>query len=249
MSKPASLIKSERGFTLFELIVVALLLTFMSAILYSTLKGVIRAKESGEIYRESERTAHYVLSRMISEFSSRGFVPLIRANDEAFEKSGLPQGVPVYFFGTNSQDGDDDNDTIRFVTSSGAQRFIDSPSNFGLVEVEYRLEKPAGQVSNFGNDKKNLKTLVRRELPALVEDDQIRKERTIVFPLAENVTSLNFRFLKQGKWQNDWKEANANLPEAIEITLGVGSVNGEKQIYRTAVFINVRQKPGQFGAS
>ena len=92
--------------------------------------------------------------------------------------------------------------------------------------------------------------LLREEVPAAITNNtNLLKKRRIVLPLAGNVVSMNFRYLKDGKWKNEWKEINPPLPEALEITLGLEETNGEVAFYRTALPISPRVKNQRATAS
>jgi type II secretory pathway component PulJ len=244
--KTARKISSEGGLTLIELVVVAVLTAILSALLYGTLSGVIRARETTETSRSADETAHYVLARMSVELAGRSFVPLNVTQEQSLTQAqtGNPYsstGGQTYMFGIDEQNGDTDRDSLRFVSANAAQPFVGAQSNHGLVEVEYHLaENNEGSFSD--TDGRRPLTLIREEIPAAVNSDEIIKARRITVPLADNVVSLNFRYLKNGTWQNDWKETSPPLPEAVEITLKLKSSGEQPAVYRTAIPISARLK-------
>jgi hypothetical protein len=155
----------------------------------------------------------------------------------------------------NKQSAEFARDTIRFVSSNAAQPFVDGPANYGTVEIRYFLDDASSEEAaraglDVDADEDGTTTVfVREEVPAAVAADATRQKRRIVVPLARNVVALNFRYLKDGKWKNDWKDMNPPLPEAIEITLGLVETDGEVAYYRTAVPMLPRIRRARTGAS
>ena len=133
--------KSEKGFTMLELIVVSALLALMSAILYGTLNGIMRGQSLVSSGRTDYRVARYVFNRLGTELSSRMAEPL--AADKNASSSGTPFRASrrAYMFGQNKQSGSADTDSLRFVSAGAAQQIVGGGGNHGLVEIEYRLEK------------------------------------------------------------------------------------------------------------
>ena len=259
--------RSQSGFTLFEVVAVTGILAVLSAIVYGTISGMIRAKTYAEGEIEVEETAHRLLVRFTTELTGRSLlVPLRRGSqntdletdDEQDNADGTksPQGgnpfgqtnspFPAsveYFRGENKEKGSSDQDKLRFVSSTATQTFLGGISNHGVVEVEYRLEplpdEDQNPSSSSSDEPREKYALVRDETPAGVTDKTILKKRRVVIPVAEPVASLNFRYLKNGKWENEWK--NQPVPEAVEITVGLIDGNGKIRRYKTAVFINQRR--------
>ena len=236
---------NQSGLTLIELVVVALLVAMMSFMLYGTLAGIIRTRDASDATRAADETAHYVFSRMSSELAGRGFVPLNKVQDE--QQSGTQASLSqAYMQGTDQHGGDADQDKLRFVSTNAAQPFVGGPANYGLVEVEYHLAENANSDEySAAPGEASTMTLVREETPAGTNSKDIINSRRVVLPLAENIVGLNFRYLKNGAWQKDWKETNPPMPEAVEISLKVKANSGKVETYRTAIPITVRQKTEQ----
>lgn len=236
----------ERGVTLIELVVVAVLVAILSGVLYGIMSGLLRARDQTERIRDAETTAHYLFARMTKELSStsRSLTALStnKQNDSSLGGSSSIASATgaLYFEGINKQEGEFARDTIRFVSSNAAQPFVDGPANYGTVEIRYTLRKASDEEAEKAglkadDGRRETVVFVREETPAAVTEPNIQKQRRIVLPLASNVISLNFRFLKDGKWKTEWKELNPPLPEAIEITLGLTQTDGEVAYYRTAL--------------
>lgn len=235
---------SERGLTLIELVVVTFLIAILSGILYGTLGGIIRTRDQTEDLRAMDRTAHYLFGRIGMEIGGRSFVPLNNVNPDGTTPTSAPVApVPTYMVSESKREGDFDADTFRFVSGNAAQAFVGSPGNFGLVEVEYRLEKSAKADPSSSIPKR---LLIRSEVPAGITSPDIIKKRRVEVPLAEDVVSLKFRFLKDGKWQSGWKDSTTPLPEMIELTIGIRTGGDRVESYRTAFPISQRtNRPNQ----
>lgn len=217
--------RPEAGFTLIEVAMVALLLALMSGILYGTLRSLKNTKAQIEARRTSTRTAQYVLQRMTRELTNRLEQELAQ-ND--------PSAPKVRFLGKNEKIGEADADSIRFMSLGSGQVVYEGSTNFGAVEIEYRLSE-AGEDDLITTDAaENQLVLVRSEVPA-VDNKDIREKRRIVFPLSERISSLNFRYRRSGKWLDEWSEKRQGIPDAVEITIGITGANKSIEKFRTAV--------------
>lgn len=216
---------SAAGFTLVEVAMVTLLLAMMAGILYGSLRSIVRTKTQIESQRAVMRTAEYVISRITRELTNRLDQPLATA------EAAAPK---VSLRGKNRRENDVDSDLIRFVSLGAGQVLYEGLTNFGAVEVEYRLEEAGeGEQITSGPSGKRL-VLVREEVPA-VDNKDIREKRRIVFPLSENVAELNFRYRHNGRWLDEWSEKRQTLPDAVEVTIGVPTASGAVERFRTAV--------------
>ena len=71
---------SEKGFTLIELIIVSVLLAVLGGLLYSTINGVIQAKNIVESEIEATSKAQFVLEKIGRELSSVSEGALVLSN-------------------------------------------------------------------------------------------------------------------------------------------------------------------------
>ena len=108
-----------KGMTLVEVVVTCLLLSILAGVLYSSLTGIIRASKAIESQRETLRTVRSVFGRMIKELN--GAVPDALYVNEESTTGSTGRGKKLYFLGLNATSGSTNNDSIRFVTTSGAQ--------------------------------------------------------------------------------------------------------------------------------
>ena len=215
---------TERGFTLVELVVVSLLLALMASLVYGALSGISRTKFALESEREITRTAQYVLGRITRELSNIREEPLTPPDDGAEEEDEFE----AYLLGADGQIGGLPADSMRFVSSGTGQVLFGGLQNSGSVDITYQLVQ-RGQ---------NELALVRIEQPAGDADKEQRKKQRIVFPLAENVTALNFRYRRRGKWLSEWTLRQSGIPDAVEITLQVRGDADRVETFRTAVSLH-----------
>ena len=261
----------QRGFTLPEVLVVTVLLALLSAILYSVISGILRSREIAHSIVDVDRNAHVILARMTEEFSSRSLMIPVR-NSSGSEPTPDPQRGPTpgagegspwryvgaqYFVGRNTRDGEYDRDSLRFVTHSSGLAPSGVFANHGPIEILYQLQ--AGSEIEGADGERITKqgfadastplTLVREEYPASVDDKEILKQRHFVTPIAEGILSLNFRFQKEGKWLEQWRDQSPPLPEAIEITIGLKGEGDRVEYYRTAIAISPSGKAASSASS
>lgn len=248
-----SLLRAQEGFTLIEILMVTALLAILSATVFATWNGVVRSKSIIDQERVTIRSAQYVMSRMMRELAGFEKDPLSSNGAEKSENPapgefGAPGGQNVsYLIGTHKTLEHGSNDSIRFVSSSAGQAMLGTLANFGLVEIEYRLEKPK-DISTSSPElapehAEDEYVLVREEKPAAVSNTDLQEKRRFVFPVAEHLTSLGLRYFDGALWKDSWESANKNLPEAVEITLAFKTPLGAINQYRTAVGL-YRREPG-----
>ena len=231
-----------RGFTLVELVFVAALIALLSTILYGSVGGIVRTKNKLESRRMIDRTAQYVLGRMTRELTNAVPVPFTtyQSGTSSSDSSSDKNQTKTYFLGTKGRIGEYEADVLRFTSAGSGQVVFEGSSNFGVVEVEYRLEQAAATALMTTDPAKipegEVRTvLVRDEIPAEVKDKDTALARRVVFPLSENVVSLNFRFRRAEKWLDEWPAKRQGYPGAVEITIGVRGEDGQVESFRTAV--------------
>ena len=234
----------ESGFTLVELLVVCVLLGLLAAILYGTITGILQGRAIIESERQTQQIAQYVFERMGRELAGRSLTGLSEPSDK--QQSTTQQTSPFaglgqqtggsgrsYFVGSNAKESSSDRDRMRFVSANGSQQLFGKLPNYGLVELDYRLEEPEDRTEQPKDGFPNL-LLVRGEVPAEVTDKDVVEKRSATLVLADDVVSLNFRYMKDGKWQDEWAEQFTRLPEAVEVTLRLRASEDHIETYRTA---------------
>lgn len=226
------LASDSRGFTLLEMIVVAGLLAMMTVLLYGTVGGILRGQELVSAGRSSYRSARYVLDRMGRELSSKVLESLTLKDED---EQSTRRRRRSYLIGKNKNSGKADTDSVRFVSDGAAQKLFGPGGNKGRVEIEYRLERNREEsLADVPDDGLRNLVLVREEAPAGV-DKEIAEEHRVVFPLAYNVVSLDFKYRRQGEWKEEWKDTDRGFPEAIQISLRLRGKDSRLRTFVTAV--------------
>lgn len=229
----------EEGFTILEMIVVTLLLAIMGSVLYGTINGIIRGRNAALNANSAFETARYIIGRLNRELTSRASEPLSSPDDtqpgaQLGTTTPFGGGRRMYLEGVDRKLGNTDADLLRFTSDGSAQAFIAASGNRGRVEISYRLEEDPETERSFGNDDP-VYTLVREERPAGMAEQEIAEAEKVVFPLANNVVSLDFRYLKNNSWTEEWGTRNPGFPEAIEVKLVIRGETGQDEEFRTAI--------------
>jgi len=242
---------AENGFTLVELVLVALLLAIMSGILYGTIDGIVSTKNRIESHRKMNRVGAAVISRLSRELAGTMSGIQLSQNlndddsndtqDDNNPASSNPFVPPLlnkdFFKGKASRGRGEQNEIIYFVSNSASQVFLSGGTNYGPVEVSYSLKRnPEPDVDKYGSDAPLV--LVRSEQPADPGNEKTAEERRVVLPIADNVISLGFRYLLRGEWKDSFESVAQAIPSVVEITLRLRGENGETLAYRTAVSVS-----------
>lgn len=255
--------KRQAGMTLIEIIVVVVLLGIMTLIIYGTIRNITESKRLVEDQRSLVRSARFILGKMIGELSSKSSQSL-RAEDQEQEEeqdedpelsggafganpaSPYTHSTGSFMIGKSAQGEKSDVDELRFVSNVASNSMLGPLGNNGALEIRYRLKeiKTSKEVSEAGYTRF---VLIREEAPSGVEEKEVIEKRTVSWPLVDNVVSLNFRYLKNEKWLEEWKATDFGFPEVIEITLKVVSDKGRIEAFRTAVAMS--EKKPRFGGN
>lgn len=248
-------LSKESGLTLVEVVVVSVLLAFMSTILYSSLNGLTQSKERINSERIASRTARFVFSRLSREFRGSLAQPIYISDDStsdntenSTQSTNTAAKAQVYLIGIDAERHSQSNDSVQFISSSGAQAVVGGMANYGHVQIRYQLvDNPDDKESN--NDEYPRRLLVREETPAGVTEPDIIKQRRVVFPIAHNISALNLRYFNNGKWIDQWMDDASGLPEAIEVSLSIANKDGKNETYKTAFAIQPKRGTNQSGVS
>jgi len=168
-------------------------------------------------------------------------VPLDTSSDSKEQNNAL-SSKRAYLEGKSDILDETDADSIAFVSASGQTVIQGRLTNYGYMQVSYYLKKETNRDKAGGSA--NTYLLLRQEAPASIADDDARKARTVTSVLANNVVRLNFRYLKDDDWLENWSQKEqGQLPSAVEIYLEVGDSDTGRAHYKTAVAIplGVRQ--------
>lgn len=221
---------NNRGFSLVEIIIVSLMISLIFLILFGTLNSLITARDVIE--------NEYSVQRSISSFLSKFRRELINARAENlfFFDNRSGQSNFTKFYAKNNNNGEQ---SFSFVSNAtGLILFNDNP-NYGSVQINYFVQK---------NNETEKYDLIREEYqynPAKPEFI----ERTIKrYPVLIGAKKINFRFLRNSDWLNDWQimpsssvgggretdQILINLPLAIEVYIESEDSSGNLKIFHTA---------------
>lgn len=239
---------NHKGLTLIELLVVTVLLALISLIVTGSLASIIRAKDAIEAQQKGYQVGRAVLKRMERELSSRVIAPLSISQGgsqggtpgEGEPTQGNPGGGQYYFLGQKKRDGGNDRDRLVFITQVGAQGQSSGFENRGRVEIEYRLEEKKRMSSN---DKDATFFLVREERPVGLKDKTAIADRTHREILADNLSSLGFRYYAEKRWRTEWAEPRPQLPDVVEVTLKFLNPDQSHTVFRTAYSLIIERRP------
>ena len=220
--------KSRRGLTLVELVVVMVLLLFIGLSVGGLVRVVRDTEQSINRTTEMNQTGRVVLQRIASELSSA--LPLPVVTDEVQGElmaatelgefgtteagtSTLPSVLTFYHEDALDTQTGLDLDTLRFTTANADPRRSNSPQA-DTIEVAYFIDTDPqtpeqGLVRSVGT------------LPGLLPEEALIVQ-TPTEVLSERVISLNFRFYDTdtGEWLDTWDYTDV-LPALVEITIGV----------------------------
>jgi general secretion pathway protein J len=195
---------NARGFTLLEILVAISIVAIVLTAVYGIFISVSNARERLEADGEIYHRVRVVFDRVGREL--RGISP-----------AGGPEQHGV--FRTGKDEGG--NPTLEMTTSATAQLGLQQT---GIALVRYSLaaepEKPAGKI------------LYRTEQSALVTDETLRQAGPM--RLAAGIEQLEWRFLLQDQWRNEWDAAQDGLPQLVELTLTMTDARGQKLPFRSA---------------
>lgn len=192
------------GFTLLEILVTISIVAIVLTSVYGIFISVSGARERLEKDGETYHRARVIFDRVGREL--RGVSPV-----------GGPEQHGV--FRTGQDEGG--NPTLEMTTSATAQLGLQQT---GVALVSYSLADDI--------DKSGGKVLYRAEQAALVNDETLRQ--TGPMRLATGIEQLEWRFLFDEQWRNEWDAARDGLPQLVELTLTLTADRGQKLLFRSA---------------
>jgi general secretion pathway protein J len=193
--------RNNSGFTLLEVLIAVVLLGILSAALYGSYFGVIRARDRASAGMESRRELGATLDLIRREVSSAKFIP-----------NNANELHPLKFVVEDRDNFGAPASTLTLTTltppGSGSTR-----GESGIIVVTYRVVE------------KDKKRSLRRQ-----EQDLFSEERTVVdYPQMEQISSFLVECYDGSKWVKSWDTAiNGGLPKSA--ASGSGSVRVTVQI-------------------
>ena len=232
----------QNGFTLIELVVAISILAIMMGMAYTALSNLTKAKIALDDTRETRIAAGAILERITRELQlAFNQVSILPPRDRPNEV--VPQKVSLTGQ-SESLDGGGTADTITFVALEGGQYVPDGSSHVGLVQITYRLASDPEAPMNQGPSQERQYLLIREETPILRPAEKAY-EKIMVFPIANNVTELKFRYYnsKEDAWVDSWGKEGApdGLPKMVKFGLSVRSPNGRIEKYSTLIALRSRE--------
>jgi type II secretion system protein J len=221
-------IKSERGFTLVELVIAVSILAIILTMAYSSLEFIIRTKKLLDDRREIGAIANAVLLRVSKELQLVTDKRLIRCKEEQRDPIIKLEGK------SSSLDAGERGDSIEFMAENAGQYVPGGLSNNGTVMIRYHVEKDPDSPK----DKPSSYLLIRDEVPD-TRPIKVACENRMTFPIAKNVIRLEFSYydVDKAKWNSDW-ENNRDLPKMIRMVLALRSPAGVEHEFVTVLPIS-----------
>ena len=188
-----SVISRNSGFTLLEVLIAVVLLGILTAALYGSYFGVLRARDRASAGMESRRELGATLDRIRREVSSS--LPVIAANEQLKPRFVVEDRDN---FGTPAS-------TLTLTTLAPPDG--QSRSESGIILVTYRMVE---------KDKKRI--LTRQERDLFSEESNVR-----AFPQMEQISSFLVECSSDGsKWVKSWDTAtNGKRPPFVRVTVQV----------------------------
>jgi general secretion pathway protein J len=195
--------QNNSGFTLLEILIAVVLLGILSAALYGSYFGVLRARDRASSGMESRRELGATLDLIRREVSSVMFKPSSKSNS-------ANELHPLKFVVEDRDNFGAPASTLTLTTL--APPTSGSHGESGIVIVTYRVVE------------KDKKLSLRRQ-----ERDLFSEESTVIdFPQMEQISSFLVECYDGSKWVKSWDTAiNGGLPKNVA---GGGSVRITVQI-------------------
>ena len=202
------------GFTLLEVLVASTILSLVLAALYGVFSQTLTGKRRAEERATQTRTARIALLRISEDLQSA--LPPSTGTTQFTSETRLAREFP--------------NDTLSFTTVTRTALSNYAPEG-DQNEVGYALEPDPEDI----NDKQ----LVRRVKFALSSKGNSADESV---PLLPHVRGLRFRFFNGTAWQEEWRQENGKLPQAVEATVYLADARGISEQFSAVVDLPLAEK-------
>lgn len=212
---------SNRGFTLFEVVVTLGILAITFSLLYLTFHQSMNVMAAAEDEAQATLQGRLVLERMTAEIKNAFSSPRGGPPDQGFQWGLVGRSNPL--------SREEFSDRLDFTTMM-LPAFLAEANPGEVVEIGYFLEREPG--------KKGF-ALYRREDPAW-DRDLLRGGK--ILSLCERVRSLRFIYYdRQGRGDTEWNSLEGHrrnqLPRRIEVQLKIEDAAGRIHFFRTQVVL------------
>ena len=220
--------RTEKGFTLLEILVAVFITVLVITLVYSSFFQIIDAKEKVEKEIDLLHEARVIFSRISKDLTNvypRGRV------------SGIATSYPYsYFKGTK------DGENSKLQLSSFTRNIVNFNRESDQSEVTYFLEKVDEESFD---ERKPVYALVRRENPWIGND-----RGGTQYAISERVSKFKIKYLNAKKIedpllkQDDILEWDANAlggayPKAVELELVLKNDSGEDKAFKSTIFLPI----------
>jgi len=222
------------GFTLIEVVISFALLSVVVSIAYSTMSGLMRAKQYLDDGRDAQAVANAVIQRITRELQladqNNGLLPSPQNKNVRYPRNANMLGSATK---DNSEEAKDE---ITFMAHGASQYVLGNSEYADIVQITYRVEEDPEQRGGA----EPTYYLVRDETPLIRPYDKAF-ERRVTFPITSRLVALDFRYLKLDdntgdRWLDEWGPPdNPGLPAMVEFTFKIRSNMGQITSFTSAV--------------
>jgi general secretion pathway protein J len=209
MNQPTSLVKDNRGFTLFEILLAFFIFSIIIFTIYTTYTGTFRTINITESRLELYRRASIAMERIIEDLQA-SYVSILPPNT-----FGAPAEY-TQFIGKDNQINGRDADSVSFFSRIPQMFSDDEDKNSGLM-ITYEVAEDAENEELI---------LLRSENPEFTDDTEL-KEGLL---LCDGLQAVNFIFYDEDGEQHDsWDSESENFKGRLPrmVTVGLEFINDE----------------------
>lgn len=227
----------QSGFTLVELLFVVILLSILGISVMKVITQVQAASQSAASIRAKAEVANRVFSDLRLNFSSKLDQQLLTGISTSKQQGSNNQS----YFGTqiktiaydNFENANTNSNVLRISTIGTLYANPNIPELYGEVEARYYLEESENNLSKLVLE---IWPIKNNKNPSSGNANLSNLNPIIKNTLADNISSMNFRFRQQTKWSS-LINPGLGIPNLIEVTLVVANPDNKDDLetFRTAL--------------
>jgi len=226
--------RTEKGFTLLEILVAIFITAIVTTILYGSLFQIIDTKEKVENELELLHEARMIFSRLSKDLRNtypRGMV------------SGIATNYPGFYFKGEKDFTNEENSRLSLSSFTRGIAYLSKNSHFNRQsdqsEVRYFLEKL--------DNSNQLYALIRRENPWFGNE-----QGGTQYTISERVSRFRVTYIKGKELKNsaptldvenimEWNSSisGSSYPKAVEVELVLKNNLGKDQLFNTTIFLPI----------